>query len=734
MNISRKISKAELKEISKSYRVLLHSCRHIDNRLDLSLIRSAFDLVLEALKDLRRETGEPHFYHAIAVAKIVADEMGLTTISIISALLQDVMRESSITKTELEKRFGKDVANILISLQRISSLRMDKVSMNAGNFIQLLLSLSDDVRVILIRLADRLHFMRILGSLSPENQVQIASETSNLYAPIAHRLGLYKIKAELEELAMQYSHPEIYSSIAQSIEQSRESQEQYIQQFVAPIKRELKLLGFDVEIKARTKSISSIWTKMRKQNVDFEQVYDLFAIRIISNSHVEREKEDSWKIYSIVTNIYQPNPLRLRDWISVPKVNGYESLHTTVKGPDSKWVEVQIRTRRMDEFAEGGHAAHWKYKEMKNEQDMDTWLKQVRKILENPLPREMELNASPKLELYSDTIFVFTPQGDLRKLKVGSTVLDFAFEIHSDVGSKCTGAKVNSNYVPLKHVLKTGDQVEVITSKNQHPSGDWLNFVNSSKAISKIKRYLKEIEYAQADLGKEIFRRKLSQLKLNYSDELVKKLVAHFKLKTPLELFQNIATEKVDISRTKEILLPPQKDEEVLIVEKPPTRVSLLPQKNINAIGGQVIINDSQELADFRIAKCCHPVQGDKIFGFITVGEGIKIHRIDCPNARQMRTFYNYRIVNARWNSSVSDTSYLAEIQIQGNDQLGIVSSISQMISEDLKVNMRNISFDSADGKFIGRITVVVSDKKHLDNLLRKLLQIKGVSKALRIN
>jgi GTP diphosphokinase / guanosine-3',5'-bis(diphosphate) 3'-diphosphatase len=734
MKISRKISKAELKEITRSYRVLLHSCRHIDNHIDLSLIRSAFEFVLEAHKDLRRETGEPHFYHAIAVAKIVADEMGLTTISIISALLQDVLRENSITKTDLEKRFGKESANILISLQRISSLRMDKVSMNAGNFIQLLLSLSDDVRVILIRLADRLHFMRILGSLSPENQVQIASETSNLYAPIAHRLGLYKIKTELEELAMQYSHPEIYSSIAKSIEQSRESQELYIQQFIAPIKRELKQLGFDVEIKARTKSISSIWTKMRKQNVDFEQVYDLFAIRIISNSLKEREKEDCWKIYSIVTNIYQPNPLRLRDWISVPKVNGYESLHTTAKGPGGKWVEVQIRTSRMNELAEGGHAAHWKYKEMKNEQDMDVWLKQVRKILENPLPGEMELNASPKMELYSDTIFVFTPQGDLRKLKVGSTVLDFAFEIHSDVGSKCTGAKVNSNYVPLKHVLKTGDQIEVITSKNQHPSGDWLNFVNSLKAISKIKRYLKEVEFAHADLGKEIFRRKLSQLKLNYSDELVNKLVAYFKLKTPLELFQNIATEKVDISRTREILLPPQKDEEVLIVEKPPTRVSLLPQKNASAIGGLVIINDSQELADFRIAKCCHPVQGDKIFGFITVGEGIKIHRIDCPNARQMRTFYNYRIVNARWNSSVSDTSYLAEIQIQGNDQLGIVSSISKMISDDLKVNMRNISFDSANGKFIGRITLVVPDKKHLDNLLRKLLQVKGVSKAIRIN
>ncbi|MFZ4706211.1 MAG: RelA/SpoT family protein [Bacteroidales bacterium] len=734
MNTSRKISKIELKEITRCYRLLMHSCRHINRAHDLLLIRSAFELVLEAHKDMRRETGEPYFYHSIAVAKIVADEMGLTTISIVTALLQDVLRESSITKTDLENRFGKEITFILIGLERISSLRMDKVSMNAGNFIQLLLSLSDDVRVILIRLADRLHFMRTLGSLSPENQVQIASETSNLYAPIAHRLGLYKIKTELEELAMQYSQPEIYNSIAKGIEQSRESLEQFIRKFEAPIRLELQLQGFDVEIKARTKSISSIWTKMRKQNVEFRQVFDLFAIRIISNSLLEREKEDCWKIYSIVTNIYQPNPLRLRDWISVPKVNGYESLHTTVKGPENKWVEVQIRTMRMDENAEGGHAAHWKYKEMKNEQEMDTWLKQVRKILENPLPGETELNVSTKMELYSDSIFVFTPDGDLRKLKSGSTVLDFAFDIHSDVGSKCSGAKVNNSYVPLKHVLKTGDQVEVTTSKNQHPSGDWLNFVSSSKAISKIRRYFKEVEFGQAELGKEILKRKLSQLKLNYSDEIVNKILTYLKLESPLELFQNIATEKADISRIREILFPPPKPEEIIIAEKQLTRSALLPKEKISNARGMVIVNDNQELSDFKIAKCCHPVQGDQIFGFITVGEGIKIHRVDCPNARQMRTFYNYRLVNARWNSSISDSSYLAEIQIQGNDQLGIVSSISQMISDDLRVNMRNIRFDSANGKFEGRITVVVPDKKHLDKLLQKLIKIKGISKASRIN
>jgi GTP diphosphokinase / guanosine-3',5'-bis(diphosphate) 3'-diphosphatase len=734
MKTPRKISKAETKEITRSYRILLTSCRHIDSSEDLLLIRSAFELVLEAHQDLRSETGEPHFLHAIAVAKIVGDEMGLTSVSIVSALLQDVLRESSVTKIQLEERFGREITSILLSLQRISSLRMDKVSMNAGNFIQLLLSLSDDVRVILIRLADRLHFMRILGTLSPQNQLQIASETSSLYAPIAHRLGLYKIKTELEELAMQYSHPEVYKSIAISIEQSRESQELYIRKFVEPIRKELKLHGFDVQIKARTKSISSIWSKMRKQNVEFEQVYDLFAIRIISNSPIEREKEDCWKIYSVVTDICQPNPLRLRDWISVPKANGYESLHTTVKGPDNKWVEVQIRTKRMDEIAEGGHAAHWKYKEKKNELDMDAWLKQVRKILENPLPGEMEINASTKMDLYSDTIFVFTPQGDLRKLKIGSTVLDFAFEIHTDIGSKCTGAKVNNTYVPLKHVLKTGDQVEVITSKNQHPSSNWLNFVISSKAVSKIRRYIKEVEFGQADLGKEILKRKFSQLKLNYSDELVNKLVAHFKYGSPLELFQNIATEKADISRVREILIPSAKPDESLIIEKPLTRATLLPKYKPGISGGRIILNDNQELSDFTIAKCCHPVQGDEIFGFITVGEGIKIHRVNCPNAKQMRTFYNYRLVNARWNSAVSDTSYLAEIQIQGNDQLGIVSSISQMISDDLKVDMRNIRFDSSNGKFNGRITVVVPDKKHLDTVLRRLLKIKGILRASRIN
>ena len=713
--------------------MLMGSCRHIDHKQDIKLIRSAFELLLEAHKDLRRETGEPHLFHATAVAMIVAGEMGLTTVSIVSALLHDILRDSSLTAAELEQKFGKKVASILRKVNRISSLRMDKVSMNAGNFIHLLLSLSDDVTVILIRLADRLHFMRILGSLSPETQLQISSETSNLYAPIAHRLGLYKIKTELEELSMQYAQPSIYTSISKKIEQSRESQDEYIKQFVQPVRTEIKAQGFDVEIKARTKSISSIWAKMRKQKVDFDQVYDLFAVRIISNSLPEHEKDDCWKIYSLVTNIYQPNPTRLRDWISVPKTNGYESLHTTVKGLNDKWVEVQIRTKRMDELAEGGHAAHWKYKEMKGEQEMDSWLKQMRNVLENPLPGERESDISAKMDLYTETIFVFTPQGDLRKLKAGATVLDFAFEIHSDVGSRCTGAKVNNTYVPLKYLLKTGDQVEVITSKAQHPSLDWLNFVTTSKAVSKIKRYLKEAEFAQADFGKDILRRKLSQLKFNYTDETINKIVAHFKLGSPLELFQAIATEKADISHLREILFPPSRPTDLLLTEKPFTRP--LPAQKMTATheGTAIIINDNQELAGFKFAKCCNPVHGDDIFGFITVGEGIKIHRADCPNARQMQTYYNYRIVEARWSIATDEASFLVEIQVTGNDQLGIVSSISQTISDDLKVNMRSIRFDSAKGKFNGRITLFVTDKIHLDNLLRRLSKIKGVVKAGRI-
>lgn len=714
--------------------MLLNSCRHIDNGEDIKLIRSAFELLLVPHKDLSRETGEPHLFHATAVAKIVAGEMGLSTVSIVSALLHDELRDSSFTATELEQKFGRKVVSVLLKINRISSLRMDKVSMNAGNFIQLLLTLSDDVTVILIRLADRLHFMRILGSLSPETQVQIAAETFNLYAPIAHRLGLYKIKTELEELSMQYSQPSIYASIAKRIEQSRESQDQYIRQFVQPIHQELQEQGFDVDIKARTKSISSIWAKMQKQKVDFEQVYDLFAVRIISDSRPEHEKDDCWRIYSLVTNIYQPNAIRLRDWISVPKSNGYESLHTTVKGPNDKWVEVQIRTTRMDELAEGGHAAHWKYKEMKGEQEMDAWLKNIRKVLENPLPGESEPNGSTKMELYTDTIFVFTPQGDLRKLKTGATVLDFAFEIHSDIGAKCTGAKVNNTYVPLKHLLKTGDQVEVITSKNQHPGSDWLNFVTTSKAVSKIKRYLKEAEFAQADFGKDILRRKLNQLKLSYTDETINKLVAHFKFGSPLELFQAIATEKADISRLREILFLPSRLEETHVAERPFTRSEATIKTAASREETAIIINDNQELAGFKFAKCCHPVQGDEIFGFVTVGEGIKIHRTDCPNARQMRTYYNYRIVDARWSIDADEASYLAEIQIIGNDQLGIVSAISQTISDDLKVNIRSIRFDSVNGKFNGHITLFVTDKMHLDNLLRRLSKIKGVSKANRIS
>ena len=722
----------EMREVRRQYRMLMTSCRYISNPQERKLIRRAFENVLLTFRDNRRETGDLFLSHAISVARIVSDEMELDSTSIISALLQDISPDTPEVRESFAQQYGPRVSGIVSNLRRISVLRMEKVSINPENFIQLLLSMSDDIRVILIRLAERLNLMRIIDALPQQRQQQIAIETSGLYAPLAHRLGLYRIKTELEELSMKHSYPEVYDSIARKIEESREEQENYFRQFIAPIQKELKANGLNFEIKFRTKSIPSIWSKMRKQNIDFEQVYDFFAIRIITRSNAEEEKPDCWKAYSLVTNIYPPNPSRLRDWISSPKSSGYESLHTTVAGPRAKWIEVQIRSLRMDEAAERGRAAHWKYKEapVNAVETADKWLSDVRSILENYVPGEEEIDGSKRTELFSDYIYAFTPQGDLKKLRSGATVLDFAFEVHSEIGQKCSGAKVNNLFVPLKYVLKTGDQVEVITSRNQKPNKDWLSYVTTSKAIAKIKRCLKEAEFSQADTGKGMLTRKLSQLKLSYSDDISNKLVNFFRAASSLDLFHGIAEGKYELQKIKEALAPPPKTEEVRLQEKPYTRSQLSPKKHLQK--SVVIINENTPIEDVKLARCCQPVYGDEIFGFVTVAEGIKIHRSSCTNAPQMLSKYAYRVVTARWAEKEEVSAYLATIKITGDDQVGMLNQISDTITRGLNANIRSVNLSSRNGKFEGSITINVDGKSHLELIIARLSKLKGVKRVLR--
>jgi GTP diphosphokinase / guanosine-3',5'-bis(diphosphate) 3'-diphosphatase len=538
----------------------------------------------------------------------------------------------------------------------------------------------------------------------------------------------------LEELAMQHAYPEVFAGIAKKIEESRDEQNAYFKQFIAPIKKELQANDLPFELKFRTKSIPSIWNKMRKQNIDFEQVYDFFAIRIIIDTQAENEKADCWKTYSLVTNIYQPNPSRMRDWISAPKASGYESLHTTVIGPKGKWIEVQIRSKRMDEAAEKGRAAHWKYKEAPaNAADLaDQWLANVRSVLESYTPGEEDINPSARMELFSDYVFAFTPNGDLKKLKAGATVLDFAFEVHTDVGQKCTGAKVNNLYVPIKHVLKTGDQVEVTTSKNQKPNKDWLLYVTTSKAISKIKRCLKDAEFSQADRGKDMLQRKISQLKLSYSEDLVSRLVSFYKSSSTLDFYHGIAEGKYDLQKVKEALQPQHKVEESKLPEAKPFTKAIEQSSRKGSSKTLVIINENTPLDDVKLARCCQPVFGDEIFGFVTVAEGIKIHRTSCTNAVEMYSRYSYRIVTARWAENTEISAYIATILITGEDQLGILNRISDTITHELNANIRSINLSSSGGKFEGTISINVDGKSHLELIIARLSKLKGIKRVVR--
>lgn len=737
MEDSVALSREEIErvEILRRYRSLLRAVKPFMKKGDKRLLRTAFDMALEAHKDMRRKSGEPYIYHPLEVARITVEEIGLGTTSVICALLHDVVEDTEITLEEIEQEFGNVVARIIDGLTKISGLynKSTNTSDQAENFRKMLLTLADDVRVILIKLADRLHNMRTLDSMPKEKQLKIASETSFLFAPLAHRLGLYAVKSELEDLALKYTEPEVYKDIARKLQETKAKRDRFIRDFIVPIRREMETTGMSFEIKGRPKSIFSIWNKMRKQGVEFEEVYDLFAIRIIIDSEPEREKADSWRAYSVVTDLYQPNPKRLRDWISTPKANGYESLHTTVMGAGGRWVEVQIRTRRMDEIAEKGLAAHWKYKETGSDNAFDDWLRRIREVLENPEPNALEFIDNFKLQLYAKDVFAFTPKGDLIKLPGGATALDFAFEIHTDIGMKCIGAKVNHKIVPLSYELQNGDQVEILTSSIQKPKADWLNFVTTAKAKSKIKQAIKDYRREMAEQGKDIFERKMKQWKTPITEELMAKVVKQFNVQSATDLHYLIATERLDLAQLKAFILNPNKGENRTAPRIDEKNFGSLVRSNSSVADDLLIIDDKISKIDYTLANCCNPIPGDEIFGFVTINEGIKIHRVNCPNAVHLLSKYSYRVVKAKWTAA-SAVSFLAGIRITGLDDIGIISGISQVISNDLKVNMRSISVVSNDGMFEGNIMVFVNDTKHLETLMRKLLQVKGVLKVSRFD
>jgi len=719
----------EKKDILNKYKSLLRACADKTDKADKKEIRKAFDLAVEAHKNQRRKSGEPYIYHPIAVAHIAAKEIGLGTTSIICALLHDVVEDTDFTLKDVEKLFGKKVSKIIDGLTKIHDVFDKNVSMQAENFRKMLLTLSDDVRVILIKLADRLHNMRTLDAMKKPKQLKIASETLYLYAPLAHRLGLYAIKTELEDLGLKFTKPEVYKAIAEGLQATKEERNKYITKFCKPLRTKLKENELYCSIKGRPKSIFSIRHKMVNKGVNFDNVFDKFAIRIIVESSQENEKSDCWKIYSIVTDFYKPNPDRLRDWVSTPKANGYESLHTTVMGDDGKWVEVQIRSKRMDDIAEKGYAAHWKYKqEGSKENSLDEWINNIRELLENPESNALDFIDDFKLNLYSGEIYVFTPNGELKTLPKKATALDFAFSIHTDIGLKCMGVKVNGKLVSLSHQLGSGDQVEVITSKKQRPRKDWLRFVITSRAKSKIKAALKEDKKRISGVGKEIAERKLKHLKLKFNKNTETELIKYFDAGTSLELYFRFGTGAISNTEIKEYVKVKNSGWYQTIKNK---IYNPKAKKSVLKVAKVIVFNDDDEVLDYEMAKCCNPIAGDVIFGFLTVVDGIKIHRSDCPNAIQLRANYAYRILKAKWVNK-NEIDFIATINIKGIDKVGLMNNVTQIISNQMNVNIKSINISSSDGIFEGIITLKVHNVTFLKELTDKLGKVEAISSITR--
>lgn len=697
------------------------SCRHFINP---DMVRS--------IQGVYKQTALPSGFdykvsQALQIAHIAVTELGLGNSAVVAILLYPLVKDK-LYQANIEAIYNVEIGTILRGMDRIKQLYSKTPSLDTENFRKLLLTLAEDVRVIMIMLADRLHTMRHLSLKTPEKQQYIARETAFLYAPMAHRMGLYKVKTEMEDLSMKYTVPSIYKEIASKLAETKRERDKYIEQFIEPLRQKLTAAGLTFTIKGRTKSIFSIWNKMKKQNTTFEGIYDLFAIRVILDSPIDKEKAECWQVYSVVADMYQPNPKRLRDWLSNPKANGYESLHTTVMGPEGKWVEVQIRTKRMDEVAEKGVAAHWKYKGVQGEAIMDQWLKNLREVLENPELNSNEYLDEFKLNLYDEEVFVFTPNGDLHKLPKGATLLDFAFSIHTHVGSTCIGGKIAGKNVTLKYVLNNGDQIEVITSPNQKPRPDWINIVVTSKAKQRIRQVIKETQTKQANAGREILLRRFKNWKLELDEARLSRLAKKIGYKNLSDLYIEIADEEIDILDFRDQYLDFDKREEPITAPPKATEYTGRGPKHEDVL----IINNETKGVQYTMAKCCNPIFGDEIFGFVGVSGGIKIHRKDCPNAPQMISRFGYRIVKAAWEAS-SGQQNICTLHVTGIDDLGIVTNISSLISKEKSVTLRSISINSDAGMFEGRLVLTVTNTQELDKIIQKIRTVKGVQQVTRI-
>ncbi|HVK46778.1 MAG TPA: bifunctional (p)ppGpp synthetase/guanosine-3',5'-bis(diphosphate) 3'-pyrophosphohydrolase [Pseudobacter sp.] len=716
----------EKKLILREYRALLRALKPKLKPGDKELLRHAFEMAADAHKTMRRKSGEPYILHPLAVARICVEEIGLGVRSTICALLHDTVEDTDISLEDIEREFGSEIARIVDGLTKISTVIDVNASQQAENFKKILLTLTDDPRVILIKLSDRLHNMRTLDSMKREKQLKIASETVYVYAPLAHRMGLYNIKTEMEDLSMKYLEPVEYKEIARKLAETKRERSRYINEFIKPIQQKLELTNFEFELYGRPKSIHSIWNKMKKKAVEFEEVYDLFAIRVILNVPQETEKEACWKVYSFITDEYTPAPERLRDWLSNPKSNGYEALHTTVMGPQGKWVEVQIRTKRMNEIAEKGLAAHWKYKEgATDESRFDKWFQQIREVLNDKDNDSIDFLQDFKTSFLAEEIYVYTPKGDVKMLPVNSTALDFAFAIHSMVGSQCIGAKVNHKLVPISHKLRSGDQVEIITSAKQKPNEDWLNIVVTAKARSKVKDALKEEKRKVADEGKYTLQRKLEHMGAAFNQHNADVLTVFYKLPSPLDLYYQISIKQIDLKELKDFqvlgdkLEPPKP---IKPVEQKQEHANAKPSKETELI----IFGESSDKIVYTLANCCKPIPGDDVFGFVTTGKGLTIHRTNCPNATKLLSNYGHRIVKTKWAKN-KEISFLTGLKIVGLDDVGVIHKITNLISGELKINIAAMTIEAKEGLFHGNVRVYVHDKEELEELVDRLKRLPGI-------
>ena len=730
---------AENKAIAQEYKELLRISYQTLTEDDKKIIRKAFDVAVDAHKDQRRKSGEAYIFHPIAVAKIVARDIGLGATSIAAALMHDVVEDTDITVQDIEKMFNPKIAQLVEGLTKIAKVKTDQeISVQAENFRKMLLTLNDDVRVILIKIADRLHNMQTMGSMVDYKQAKIASETLYIYAPLAHRLGLYNIKTQLEDLGLKYTEPEVYNDIVSKIKETKEEQDEYIKTISDVLSKSMTDEGIEFTIKGRPKSIYSIRRKMKVQGVTFDEVYDKFALRIIYKASPHDEKFIAWKIYSVVTDHYRPSPSRLRDWISSPKSSGYEALHITVMGPKGRWVEIQVRSERMDEIAEKGYAAHYKYKNGATEEHgLEIWLNQLKEALESSASNAVDFVEDFKLNLYSKEIYVFTPKGEIKSLPKGATSLDFAFSIHSEIGVKTRGTKVNGKLVPLNHILSSGDQVEIITSANQKPTSQWLDYVTTSRAKNKIKNVLNENTKKIAEEGKEILTRKLRHLKVTLNETTVNELVNFFKLQTSLDLFYRAGIGTIENQQLKDFAA--QKSNTLVnffkktIKRTPTAQPEQISKNEISKKFDMLVFGAEQDKLDYVLSPCCNPIPGDDVFGFITINEGIKVHRKDCPNAISLQSNYAYRIIQAKWIDS-SQEEFKAILKITGMDTLGLTNELTKVISNQMHVNIQSIALSSEAGIFNGQVTVVVQNNTILKKLIENIKKVDGIDKVTRVN